>query len=97
MESISTPWDISISLMGQYDFVVTDKLLQMMESQRRVNVNRTFDEKKSKETKEKYRLNEEFMNMLHQRLQTSIGTMVTVFIKAVISCAGVPTPFYAHP
>jgi hypothetical protein len=44
----------------------------------------------------KHRLHKELVKMLHRRLQTSIGTAVTGFTKAVISCAGVRTPFYAH-
>jgi hypothetical protein len=35
--------------------------------------------------------------MLHKQLQTSLGTAVTGFTKAVISRLGVRTPFYAHP
>jgi hypothetical protein len=97
LESISPPGDISTSLSGRYDFVVTDKLLHMMESQRTVNVNWTFDKKNLKKSQEKYRLNKDFVKMLHQRLQTSIGTVVTGFTKAVISCVGVCTPCCAHP
>jgi len=35
--------------------------------------------------------------MLRRRLQTSAGTNVTGYTKAVISCSGIRTPFYAHP
>ncbi len=35
--------------------------------------------------------------MLHTRLQASIGTAVTGFTKAGISCSGVHTLFYARP
>jgi hypothetical protein len=45
LEGISPPGDLSIRLTGQYDFVVTDKLLHMMESERRVIVQWTFDDK----------------------------------------------------
>jgi hypothetical protein len=35
--------------------------------------------------------------MLHKKFQSSIGTVVTGFTKAVIRCDCVETPFYAHP
>ncbi len=53
LESINQAGDISISQSGKSDFVVTDKLLQMMESQGMVNVNWKFDEKNSKQSSEK--------------------------------------------
>jgi hypothetical protein len=57
LEGISPPGDLSISLTGRYDFVVTDKLLHMMElSERRVIVKWTFDDKNSKKNNENHRL-----------------------------------------
>ena len=97
LENTCNTGDISIILSGQYEFVVTNKLLQMMESDRRVLVNWMFEEKNSKQTKEKSVLSKDFVKVLHRRLQTSNGTVVTGFTKAVISCGGVQTPFYAHP
>ena len=35
--------------------------------------------------------------MLCHRLQTSVGTNVTGYTKAVISCSGIRSAFYAHP
>mgnify|MGYP000994271233 FL=1 len=35
--------------------------------------------------------------MMRKLLQTSIGKTITGYTKAVISCSGVRTPFYAHP
>ncbi len=97
MEGIGPPGDLSIKLTGRYDFVVTDELLHMMESERRVIVKWTFDNKKSKTNNENHRLHRDLVKMLHKRLQTSIGTAVTGFTKAVISCSGDCTLFYAHP
>jgi hypothetical protein len=88
---------VDISLKGRYDFVVTKELLEMMETQHRVNVNWSFDDKNSKQSKESHNLQMDFVKMLHKKLQTSIGTVVTGFTKAVIRCDGVETPFYAHP
>ena len=69
----------------------------MMESERTVIVKWTFDDKKSKTNNENHRLHKDLVRMLHKLLQTSIGTAVTGFTKAVISCLGVCTLFYAHP
>jgi len=38
METTSPLEDLSISLKGQYDFVVTEELLQIMDSQKRVDI-----------------------------------------------------------
>ena len=97
LKSMSPRGDISIVSSGKYDCVVIDKLLRMMEAERKVNVYWTFDEKKLKQSSYKHRLSQDFVKVLHQRLQSSIGIAVTGFTKAVISCAGVRTPFYAHP
>ncbi len=60
----------------------------MMEVERNVNVDWSFDEKKSKQSSDKHRLCQDFVKVLHQRLQSSIGIVVTGFTKAVISCGG---------
>jgi hypothetical protein len=88
---------VDISLTGRYDFVVTEELLDMMKTKHRVKVNWSFDDKKSKQSKERLFLHMDLVKMLHKKLQTSIGTAVTGFTKAVIRCDGVQTPFYAHP
>ena len=38
-----------------------------------------------------------FVKMLRRQLQTSVGTTVTGYTKAVFSCSGIRTSFYAHP
>ena len=52
MERTSPPEDLSISLKGRYDFVVTEELLQIMDSQKRVDVKWKFDEKKENKATE---------------------------------------------
>jgi hypothetical protein len=68
-----------------------------MESEGRVLVNWLFQDKNSKQIEEKIVLSKDFVKLLHRRLQTSNASVVTGFTKAVISCGGVQTPFYAHP
>ena len=50
METTSPLEDLSISLKGQYDFVVTEELLQIMDSQNRVDVKWKFDDKNAKQS-----------------------------------------------
>jgi hypothetical protein len=47
---------------------------------------------------EKYNLNKDFVKVLHRRLCSSIGTIVTGLKKAIIaSTSGEYTQFYGHP
>ena len=90
--------DLSICLTGEYSFVVTVESLAMMESQKRIDVKWSFEDKNSKGSNRNYRLNKDLVKMFHRRLQAaSLGTTVTGYTKAVISCSGIRTPFYAHP
>ena len=68
-----------------------------MDSQKRVDVKWKFDNKNAKESNRNHQLHEDFVKMLRRRLQTSAGTTVTGCTKAVISCSGKHTSFYAHP
>ncbi len=88
---------LSISLKGRYDFVVTEELLQIMDSQNRIDVKWKFDDKNAKQSNRNRQLRVDLVKMLHHRLQTSVGTTVTGYTKAVISCLGIRTPVYAHP
>ena len=97
MEGINPLDRLSISLTGQYDFVVTDEVLSIMDSDRTVVVKWKFDNKTFKEGNANHRLHKDFVKMMHKLLQTSIGKTITGYTKAVISCSGVRTPFYAHP
>ena len=97
MESTTQLEDMSISLTGRYDFVVTEQVLQIMESQKTVEVKWTFDDGKRNKTNGNHHLHKDFVKMLCHRLQTSVGTNVTGYTKALISCSGIRTAFYAHP
>jgi hypothetical protein len=47
---------------------------------------------------DKYNLNKDYVKVLHKRLYSSIGTIVTGFIKAKItSTSGEGTQFLVHP
>jgi len=96
-EGISPLDHLSISLTGQYDFVVTDEVLSMMNSDRTVEVKWKFDNNNSKQGNANHRLHKDFVKMMHKLLQSSVGKTITGYTKAVISCSGVRTPFYAHP
>ncbi len=51
-----------------------------------------------KGSSDKYNLNKGYVIVLHNRLCSSIGTIVTGFTKATItSTSGECTQFYAHP
>jgi hypothetical protein len=90
--------DMSIILTGRYDFVVTEEVLQIMESQKRVAVKWMFDDNKNVTgSNRNHQLHENFVKMLCGRLQGSVGTTVTGYTKAVICCSGIRTAFYAHP
>jgi hypothetical protein len=81
-----------------YDFVVTEELLQIMASQKRVAVKWMFDDNKNVTgSNRNHQLHEDFVKMLCGQLQGSVGTTVTGYTKAVISCSGIRTAFYAHP
>ena len=97
MESTSPPEDLSISFNGQYDFVVTEEKKKIKDSQKRVDVTWKFNDKKAKQSNRNHQLHGDIVKMLRPRLQTSVGTTVTGYTKAVISCLGIRTPFYAHP
>ena len=65
MESTTQPGDMSICLTGQYDFVVTEELLQIMESQKRVEVKWTFDDRNAKGKRGNNHLHEDFADYKH--------------------------------
>ena len=66
MERTSPPEDLSISLKGRYDFVVTEELLQIMDSQKRVGVTWKFDDKISKQSNRNHQLHGDFVKMLRR-------------------------------
>ena len=91
METTSPPEDLSISLKGRYDFVVTEELLQIMDSQKRVDVTWKFDDKNSKQSNRNHQLQGDFVKMLCRRLQTSVGPLLSVTQKQSSVVRG-----YAH-
>jgi hypothetical protein len=97
LEDVSPSGHLSIILTGRYYFVVTEQLLHMMESEGRLLVKWMFDNKNAKQGNTNHRLHKDLVKMMHNRLHTSIGKTVTGYTKAVISCSGLCTPFYAHP
>jgi hypothetical protein len=97
LEDVSPSGHLSIILTGRYYFVVTEQLLHMMESEGRLLVKWMFDNNNAKQGNTNHRLHKDLVKMMHNRLLTSIGKTVTGYTKAVISCSGLCTPFYAHP
>jgi hypothetical protein len=90
--------DIFIEISGKYDFRVTRVLIEMMEAESKVIVNGSYDVKILKGGYQKYNLNKDLVKVLHRRLCSSIGTIVTGFTKATItSTSGECTQFYAYP
>ena len=70
----------------------------MVEAESKVIVNWSYDYQIEKGSSDKYNLNKDYVKVLHKRLCSSIGTIVTGFTKATItSTSGERTQFYAHP
>jgi hypothetical protein len=70
----------------------------MMEAESKVIVNWSYNVKILKRICKKYNLNKDLVKVLHRRLCSSIGTIVTGFRKAIIALtSGECTQFYAHP
>jgi hypothetical protein len=69
-----------------------------MEAESKVIVNWSYNVKILKGSCQKYNLNKDLVIVLHRRLCSSIGTIVTGFTKAaIISTSRERTQFYAHP
>jgi hypothetical protein len=98
LETTKPKRDIFIEMTEKYDFKVTCELIDMMEEESKVIVNWSYDVKILKGSCQKYNLNKDLVKVLHKRLCSSIGTIVTGFTKATItSTSGDRTQFYAHP
>jgi hypothetical protein len=90
--------DIVIEMSGKYDFKFTREVIKMMEAERKVTVNWSYNFQILKGSSDKYNLNKDYVKVLHKRLCSSIGTIVTGFTKATVtSTLGECTQFYAHP
>jgi hypothetical protein len=73
-------------------------VIEMMEAESKVIVDWSYNFQILKGSSDKYNLNKDYMKVLHKRLCSSIGTIVTGFTKAKItSTSGERTQFYAHP
>jgi hypothetical protein len=79
-------------------FRVTHQSTEMMEAESTAIVNWSYNVKILKGRSQKYTLNKDLVKVLHRRLCSSIGTIVTGFTKATItSTSEERTQFYAHP
>jgi hypothetical protein len=93
-----TKGEVVIEMSGKYDFAVTCKVIEMMEAESKVIVNWSYGYQVVQGSSDKYNLNKNYVKVLHKRLCSSIGTIVTGFTKATItSTSGERTQFYAHP
>ncbi len=77
--------DVVIEMSGKYDFEVTREVIEMMEADSKVIVNWSYDVQILKGSSDKYNLNKDYAKVLHKRLCSSIGTIVTGFTKATIT------------
>jgi hypothetical protein len=93
-----TNGEIVIEMSGKYNFTVTCEVIEMMEAESKVIVNWSYYYQVMKGSSDKYNLNKNYVKVLHKRLCSSIGTIVTGFMNAAItSTSGECTQFYAHP
>jgi hypothetical protein len=90
--------DVVNEISRKYDFKVTHELIEMMETETKVIVNWSYNVQILKGSSDKYNLNKDYVKVIHKRLCSSIGTIVTVFTKATnTSTLGEHTQFYAPP
>jgi hypothetical protein len=93
-----TKGEVVIEMSGNYDFKVTCEVIEMMEAESKVIDNWSCDYQVVKGSSGKYNLNKNYVKVLHKRLCSSIGTIVTGFTKATITSTSEEcTQSYAHP
>jgi hypothetical protein len=93
-----TKGEVVMEMSGKYNFTVTCEVIEMMEAESKVIVDWSYDYHIVKGSSDKNNLNKDYVKVLHKRLCSSIGTIVTGFTKAAItSTSGERTQFYAHP
>jgi hypothetical protein len=93
-----TKGDFLMEMAGKYDFTVTREVIEMIKAESKIIVNWSYDCQIAKGSFDKYNLNKDYVEGLHKRLCSSIGTIVTGFMKVTItSTSGECTQFYAHP
>jgi hypothetical protein len=98
-DSTKPKGDVVIGMSGKCDFKVTHEMIEMMEAESKVIVSWSYKVQIFKGSSDKYNLNKVYVKvLLHKRLCSSIGTIVTVFMKAAItSTSGEHIQFYACP
>jgi hypothetical protein len=92
-----TKGDVVMEMSGKYDFTVTCEVIEMTEAESKVIDNWSYNHQITKGSSDKYNLNKDYVKVLHKRLCSSIGTIVTGFTKATITSSIERTQFYAHP
>ncbi len=80
-----TKGEVVIEMSGKYDFTVTPEVIEMMEAESKVIVNWSYNYQVVKGSSDKYNLNKNYVKVLHKRLCSSIGTIVTGFTKATVT------------
>ncbi len=97
-DSTEPKGEVVTEMSGKYDFKVTHEVIEMMETESKVIVNRSFNFQLLKGSSDNYNLNKDYVKILHKRLYSSIGTTVRRLTKATItSTPRERTQFYAHP
>ncbi len=74
-----------MEISGKNDSTVTHEVIEMMEAESKVIVNWSYDYQIAKGSSDKYNLNKDYVRVLHKRLCSSIGTIVTGFTKVTIT------------
>jgi hypothetical protein len=59
-------------MSGKYDFPVTWEMIEMVEAERKVIVNWSYDYQIVKGSSDKYNLKKDYVKVLHKRLCSSI-------------------------
>ncbi len=77
--------DVVIEMLGRYDFKVPHESIEMMEAESKVIVNWSYDVQILKGSPDKYNLNKDYVKVLHKRICSSIGMIVTGFTNAIIT------------
>jgi hypothetical protein len=84
-DSTEPKGDSVSEMSGKYGFQVTREVIEMMEAESKAIVNWSYNVQILKESSDKYNLNKDYVKVLHKRLCSSIGTIVTGFTKARIT------------
>jgi hypothetical protein len=80
-DSIEPKIDVVIEMSGKYDFKVTREVIEMMEAESKVIVYWPYNVQILKGSSDKYNRNKDYVKVLHKRLCSSIGTIVSGFTQ----------------